>query len=184
MARKSRKNLLQPEQATVSVQFPELDEEKIPTAIYGRLSVEDDEDNESMETQIALVQDFINRSSELNYVDTYFDNGFTGTNFKRPAFTRLMNDVRQKKIKCIVVKDLSRFGRNYLEAGYYIETVFPFLGVRLIAVTDHFDSTRKRIWKAWLSRFGIWSTPCMRKTFPKRCGLPCSVKRSRLCSRK
>ena len=113
MARKSRKNLPQPEQATVSVQFPELDEEKIPTAIYGRLSVEDDEDNESMETQIALVQDFINRSSELNYVDTYFDNGFTGTNFKRPAFTRLMNDVRQKKIKCIVVKDLSRFGRNY-----------------------------------------------------------------------
>ena len=74
---------------------------------------------------------------------TYFDNGFTGTNFKRPAFTRLMNDVRQKKIKCIVVKDLSRFGRNYLEAGYYIETVFPFLGVRLIAVTDNFDSTRK-----------------------------------------
>lgn len=107
------------------------------------VSVEDNEDNESMETQIALVQDFINRSSELNYVDTYFDNGFTGTNFKRPAFTRLMNDVRQKKIKCIVVKDLSRFGRNYLEAGYYIETVFPFLGIRLIAVNDHFDSTRK-----------------------------------------
>ena len=84
-----------------------------------------------------------NYSMELSYVDTYFDNGFTGTNFKRPAFTRLMNDVRQKKIKCIVVKDLSRFGRNYLEAGYYIETVFPFLGVRLIAVTDNFDSTRK-----------------------------------------
>lgn len=120
MARKSRKNLPQPEQAVISVQFPELDEGKIPTAIYGRLSVEDNEDNESMETQIALVQDFINRSSELNYVDTYFDNGFTGTNFKRPAFTRLMNDVRQKKIKCIVVKDLSRFGRNYLEAGYYL----------------------------------------------------------------
>ena len=143
MARKSRKNLPQPEQAVISMQFPELDEGKIPTAIYGRLSVEDNEDNESMETQIALVQDFINRSSELNYVDTYFDNGFTGTNFKRPAFTRLMNDVRQKKIKCIVVKDLSRFGRNYLEAGYYIETVFPFLGVRLIAVIDNFDSTRK-----------------------------------------
>lgn len=96
-----------------------------------------------METQIALVQDYINRSRELSYVDTYFDNGFTGTNFKRPAFTRLMNDVRQKKIKCIVVKDLSRFGRNYLEAGYYIETVFPFLGARLIAVTDNFDSNRK-----------------------------------------
>lgn len=126
MARKNRKNLPQPEQATVSVQFPELDEEKIPTAIYGRLSVEDDEDNESMETQIALVQDFINRSSELNYVDTYFDNGFTGTNFKRPAFTRLMNDVRQKKIKCIVVKDLSRFGRNYLEADTILKLYFHF----------------------------------------------------------
>ena len=143
MARKSRKNLPQPEQAAASVLLPELEEAKIPAAIYGRLSVEDEEKEESMETQIALVQDYINRSSELSYVDTYFDNGFTGTNFKRPAFTRLMNDVRQKKIKCIVVKDLSRFGRNYLEAGYYIETVFPFLGVRLIAVTDNFDSTRK-----------------------------------------
>lgn len=143
MARKSRKNLPQPEQAAASVLLPELEEAKIPAAIYGRLSVEDEEKEESMETQIALVQDYINRSSELSYVDTYFDNGFTGTNFKRPAFTRLMNDVRQKKIKCIVVKDLSRFGRNYLEAGYYIETVFPFLGIRLIAVTDNFDSTRK-----------------------------------------
>ena len=142
MARKSRKNLPQPEQAAASVLLPELEEAKIPAAIYGRLSVEDEEKEESMETQIALVQDYINRSSELSYVDTYFDNGFTGTNFKRPAFTRLMNDVRQKKIKCIVVKDLSRFGRNYLEAGYYIETVFPFLGIRLIAVTDDFDSTR------------------------------------------
>lgn len=143
MARKSRKNLLQPEQAAASVLLPELEEAKMPAAIYGRLSVEDEETEESMETQIALVQDYINRSRELSYVDTYFDNGFTGTNFKRPAFTRLMNDVRQKKIKCIVVKDLSRFGRNYLEAGYYIETVFPFLGVRLIAVTDNFDSNRK-----------------------------------------
>ena len=130
MARKSRKNLPQPEQAAASVLLPELEEAKMPAAIYGRLSVEDEETEESMETQIALVQDYINRSRELSYVDTYFDNGFTGTNFKRPAFTRLMNDVRQKKIKCIVVKDLSRFGRNYLEAGYYIETVFPFLGVR------------------------------------------------------
>lgn len=105
MARKSRKNLQQPEQAATSVLLPELEEAKMPAAIYGRLSVEDEETEESMETQIALVQEYINRSRELSYVDTYFDNGFTGTNFKRPAFTRLMNDVRQKKIKCIVVKD-------------------------------------------------------------------------------
>lgn len=92
MARKSRKNLPQPEQAAASVLLPELEEAKMPAAIYGRLSVEDEETEESMETQIALVQDYINRSRELSYVDTYFDNGFTGTNFKRPAFTRLMND--------------------------------------------------------------------------------------------
>ena len=70
MARKSRKNLQQPEQAATSVLLPELEEAKIPAAIYGRLSVEDDEKEESMETQIALVQDYINRSRELSYVDT------------------------------------------------------------------------------------------------------------------
>lgn len=107
MARKSRKNLPQPEQAAASVLLPELEEAKIPAAIYGRLSVEDEETEESMETQIALVQDYINRSRGLSYVDTYFDNGFTGTNFKRPAFTRLMNDVRQKKIKCMDIFDFS-----------------------------------------------------------------------------
>lgn len=73
MARKSRKNLPQPEQAAASVLLPELEEANIPAAIYGRLSVEDEEKEESMETQIALVQDYINRSSELSYVDTYFD---------------------------------------------------------------------------------------------------------------
>ena len=98
MARKSRKNLPQPEQAAASVLLPELEEAKMPAAIYGRLSVEDEETEESMETQIALVQDYINRSRELSYVDTYFDNGFTGTNFKRPAFTRLMNDAEENQV--------------------------------------------------------------------------------------
>ena len=73
---------------TVAV-LPELEEAKIPAAIYGRLSVEDEEKEESMETQIALVQDYINRSSELRYVDTYFDNGFTGTNFTSARQDRL-----------------------------------------------------------------------------------------------
>ena len=140
MARKSRKNLPQPEQAVISVQFPELDEGKIPTAIYGRLSVEDNEDNESMETQIALVQDFINRSSELNYVDTYFDNGFTGTNFDRPGFQKMMDGVRSGEIDTIIVKDLSRFGRDYIGVGEYMEQIFPLLGVRLISVNDNYDS--------------------------------------------
>ena len=116
--------------------------EAVPAAAYVRLSVEDDESQDSIETQIALVRNYIESQPDLKYVDTYADNGYTGTNFDRPAFTQLMEDVRKKKIKCIVVKDLSRFGRNYTEAGYYIETIFPFLGVRMIAITDHFDSDR------------------------------------------
>ena len=145
MARKSRKNLPQPEQATVSVLLPELEEAKMPAAIYGRLSVEDEEKEESMETQIALVQDYINRSRELSYVDTYFDNGFTGTNFERPAFQRLFQELEQGTINCILVKDLSRFGRNYIEVGRYLERIFPVMRVRLIAVTDNYDS--QSAWK-------------------------------------
>lgn len=95
MARKSRKNLPQPEQAAASVLLPELEEAKMPAAIYGRLSVEDEETEESMETQIALVQDYINRSRELSYVDTYFDNGFTGTNFKRPAYLNMTSHLEE-----------------------------------------------------------------------------------------
>ena len=97
-------------------------------------------DNESMETQIALVQDFINRSSELNYVDTYFDNGFTGTNFDRPGFQKMMDGVRSGEIDTIIVKDLSRFGRDYIGVGEYMEQIFPLLGVRLISVNDNYDS--------------------------------------------
>lgn len=139
MARKSRKNSFLAEMPVADI----IEDEKIPTAIYGRLSIENGDSEDSMDTQIALIQEYIDGNDDLKYIDTYFDNGFTGTNFNRPAFNRLMDDVRKKKIRCIVVKDLSRFGRNYLEAGYYIETIFPFLGVRLIAVTDNFDSSRK-----------------------------------------
>ena len=68
------------------------------------------------------------------------DNGFTGTDFERPEFNRMLKDARDGRINCIVVKDLSRLGRNYVEAGDYIEKVFPFLGIRFIAVNDHYDS--------------------------------------------
>ena len=64
------------------------------------------------------------------------DNGFTGTNFDRPEFERMMQDVRTGKIQCIVVKDLSRFGRDYIETGNYLETIFPMLHIRFIAIND------------------------------------------------
>lgn len=73
-------------------------------------------------------------------ISVYIDNGESGVNFHRSDFERLLEDVRTGKINCIIVKDLSRFGRNYIETGEYLEQVFPFLGVRFIAVNDGYDS--------------------------------------------
>ena len=141
VSRKQNKNIMN--EACLRQSIDKRINAKIPTAIYARLSVEDDARMESIDTQVALIQNYIEDHDELEFVESFVDNGFSGTNFERPAFTRLMAAVKKRKIKCIVVKDLSRFGRNYLESGYYIETIFPFLGVRLIAINDNFDSNRK-----------------------------------------
>lgn len=76
----------------------------------------------------------------MELVEVYEDNGWTGTDFERPDFQRMLADVQKGKINCIVVKDLSRLGRNYVEAGNYLEKVFPFLNLRFIAVNDNYDS--------------------------------------------
>ena len=119
------------------------DPEGFRTAIYVRLSVEDNgkEDADSLENQIALLQDYLRNHPNLKLVEIYSDNGFTGTDFDRPAFTRLFSDVQKGRINCIVVKDFSRLGRNYIETGEYLEKIFPFLGVRFISVNDGYDST-------------------------------------------
>lgn len=113
-----------------------------PTAAYARLSREKADDG-SLQTQVALLHRFIREAPELTLVDTYIDSGVTGTTFDRPEFSRMMEDVYSGRVACIVVKDLSRFGRNLIEAGYYLETIFPKLDVRLIALTDAFDSGRR-----------------------------------------
>lgn len=115
---------------------------KLKTGIYGRLSIRDlgIEDGDTMETQISLLRDYVAQQEELDLREVYVDNGWTGTNFQRPEFNRLIDDVKNGKINCIVVKDLSRFGRNYLEAGYYLQNVFPSYGVRFIAIYDSYDS--------------------------------------------
>lgn len=97
-------------------------------------------DSESIENQFALLKDFIKNKPDFRLISTFTDDGKTGTNFKRSGFEQMMDEVRSGRINCIIVKDLSRFGRNYLEAGHYIEHVFPFLNVRFIAVTDGFDT--------------------------------------------
>ena len=109
------------------------------TAVYARLSTED-LDEDTLDNQIYLLKSFVGEKTDMVLVDIYADNGFSGTNFERPEFTRLMNDVKTGKVNCIVVKDLSRLGRNYIETGNLIENVFPFLNVRFIAATDNFDT--------------------------------------------
>ena len=117
-------------------------------AIYARLSVDSDEKkSESIETQVTLIKEFIqkhnenpNREYEIAVYDIYSDLGKTGTNFDRPGFERMMNDVRAGKINGILVKDFSRFGRNYIETGNYLEKILPFMKVRFISVCDNYDS--------------------------------------------
>lgn len=136
MARTSKKK--QKEMAAV----PDSRPSKIySVGIYARLSVDAGErKNESIETQMEIAKAFVKSQSDMVIFDCYSDIGKTGTNFKREGFERMMRDVRMRKIDCIIVKDLSRFGRNHIETGNYIEKIFPFMGVRFIAVTDHFDS--------------------------------------------
>ena len=112
------------------------------TALYVRLSVLDSgkKGSDTVETQESLLRQFLEGKPCFSIVDVYVDNGETGVDFKRDGFERLMEDVRGGRVDCIIVKDLSRFGRNYIEAGEYLEKVFPFLGIRFIAVNDGYDS--------------------------------------------
>lgn len=123
------------------------DSKTYQAAIYLRLSREDGDVAEggkqvsnSIANQKELIMDYLKSHPEIKVVSTYTDDGYSGVDFDRPEFNRLMADVRSGRINCVVVKDLSRLGRNYLEAGDYIEKIFPFFGVRFIAVTDGYDS--------------------------------------------
>lgn len=112
------------------------------TCGYVRLSREDGdkEESNSVTGQKDLIRDYMARHPELRECGMKVDDGFTGSNFDRPAFQEMMAEVKAGKINCIVVKDLSRFGRDHLEAGEYLERIFPFLGVRFIAINDNYDS--------------------------------------------
>lgn len=111
------------------------------TAIYARISRDKKEKpSDSIENQIALCESFIQKSEDFSLVGIYKDIAKTGTDFERPDFENLMDEVRMGKVNCIVVKDLSRFGRNYTELGNFIEKIFPFLGVRFVTVNDNLDT--------------------------------------------
>lgn len=137
MARKSRKN------TGAIVEAPVQESCYFATAIYVRLSIENsgkDDEGDSIANQISFCKAYLAEHTDLKLYGIYEDNGEKGTNFDRPEFKRMMDDIRKGKVKCVLVKDLSRFGRDYIEAGEYLEKIFPFLGVRFISITDGYDS--------------------------------------------
>ena len=115
------------------------------TALYCRLSLEDGKDNESMSisNQKLLLKDYAEKNGMFN-CEFYVDDGFTGRNFNRPAFQRMISDIEAGRISCVITKDLSRLGRNYIESGSYMEVFFPKHNVRYIAITDNYDSLNKQ----------------------------------------
>jgi len=138
MARKSRKV------AAVAEPIIEAAPAQIfQTAIYARLSVENSGKSEKVDVitnQIEICKSYIADRPYLDLVDTYIDNGRTGTVFDRPEFNRLMNDIKSGRIKCLVVRDLSRFGRDYIETGTYLERIFPQIGLRFISIKEQYDN--------------------------------------------
>lgn len=120
---------------------------KYQACIYARLSREDGDDkveSNSISNQKAMVRDFLSNYPDIEVVAEKVDDGYSGVNFERPAFQEMMQLIREGKVNCVVCKDLSRFGRNYIEAGNYIERLFPFMNVRFIAINDGYDSAEKQ----------------------------------------
>ncbi len=133
MARKSRKAMTtQPSYQAATY---------IHTAIYIRLSVEDNKRHgNAIENQQLVIREYLSDKPEFKVYNTYIDNGMSGTNFNRPGFQQMLSDIESGHIQCVVVKDLSRLGRNTIDTGYYIEQYFYSRQIRFIAVTDQFDT--------------------------------------------
>lgn len=114
------------------------------TALYARLSAEREDTRErgTIHNQINFIRHYVEQQEDMEIYDTYMDDDISGTRFDRPAFERMMSDMRSGRIDCIVVKDLSRLGRDYIETGNLIERVFPMFKVRFVAINDQFDSIK------------------------------------------
>ena len=136
MARKS-KRLIAAEQAVP------LSGNIYNVAVYVRLSIEDKyykNGTDSLATQEEMALEYMKNKADMKLYKVYSDNGETGSNFERQGFQDMMYDVYNGKVNCIIVKDLSRFGREYIEMGDYLEKIFPLIGVRFIAINDHYDN--------------------------------------------
>lgn len=112
------------------------------TALYERLSRDDEQAGESnsIQNQKKYLEEYA-RQHGLRNIRHYYDDGYSGTNFNRPGFAALLEEIEAGRVETLVVKDLSRFGRNYLQVGYYTEILFPKKGVRFIAINNNVDSS-------------------------------------------
>lgn len=110
--------------------------------VYTRLSIEDEDDEEqnSIGNQKKIALDYLKDKDAIAVTEYYVDNGYTGMNFSRPDFQRMMNDLRSGKINCVIVKDISRLGRHFVMTSEFVEKIFPMMGVRLICINDDYDS--------------------------------------------
>lgn len=112
--------------------------------MYLRLSQEDkikkEKESNSIENQRSIIKNYIDKNDDLVFINEYVDDGFTGTSFNRPGFQKMLEDLKNSKIDTIIVKDLSRFGRNYIEVGKFLEETFPTMRVRFISIIDNIDS--------------------------------------------
>ena len=114
-------------------------------ALYLRLSLEDEGDKDesnSISNQRKHIYEYIHHDSELSAYEAveFSDDGYSGTNMDRPGMQKLLKEVKENRIECIIVKDMSRFSRDYIEMGTYLNQIFPFMGIRFIAINDHYDS--------------------------------------------
>jgi site-specific DNA recombinase len=111
-------------------------------AVYVRLSKEDGDkiESDSITSQKDILSEFVNHKDDIKISDFYIDDGWSGANFERPAFSRMMSDIYAKKVNCVIVKDLSRFGRNYADSSRYIDDIFVKLNIRFIALNSGVDT--------------------------------------------
>ena len=113
-------------------------------AAYIRLSKKADdymyEESESIESQRGIIESFVNGRDDMSLIEEFVDDGYSGTNFKRPGFQAMLDKIRRNEIDCVICKDLSRFGRNYIDCGVYLEKIFPFMGLRFISISEQIDS--------------------------------------------
>ena len=102
------------------------------------------EESDSIGNQKKLIEDFVAAHPDIEIVSERIDDGYSGVLFDRPAFQEMMNDIMAGKINCVIVKDLSRLGREYIETGRYLRQIFPAYGVRFISINDNIDTANER----------------------------------------